>query len=165
MIFRLYHETRGGHVHCRLFAGAHDGALGKCGEFTMRLDEFEHFAWLVRSRFEFMPEVGFHDIPSANANGLANRILDQIRMRLTPDEYRQVYGMVTVALDDSFDLGVIAAGGAVIDDAPPRPYRRSDMPPIPLAASEIAADWFTLPPKMKTKARLLEMLERNGEYR
>ena len=27
MIFRLYHETRGGHVHCRLFAGQHEGAL------------------------------------------------------------------------------------------------------------------------------------------
>lgn len=31
--------------------------------------------------------------------------------------------------------------------------------------SEIAADWFTLPPTMRTKARLIEMLENNGEYR
>ena len=50
MIFRLYHETRGGHVHCRRFAGKHDGALGKCGNLTMKVDEFEAF---VR-RFAFI---------------------------------------------------------------------------------------------------------------
>lgn len=43
MIFRLYHETLGGHVHCRLFSGKHDGALGKCGEIVMRVDEFAIF--------------------------------------------------------------------------------------------------------------------------
>lgn len=43
MIFRLYHETAGGHVHCSLFAGSHDGALGKCGDFTMRIAEFKEF--------------------------------------------------------------------------------------------------------------------------
>ncbi len=43
MIFRLYHETKGGHVHCRLFAGPHDGALGKCGDLTMKVEEFKWF--------------------------------------------------------------------------------------------------------------------------
>lgn len=43
MIFRLYYELRGAHVHCRLFAGPHDGALGKCGDLTMRGEEFEQF--------------------------------------------------------------------------------------------------------------------------
>jgi hypothetical protein len=43
MIFRIYHETAGGHVHCRLFSGSHDGALGKCGDFCMRVDEFDAF--------------------------------------------------------------------------------------------------------------------------
>ena len=43
MIFRLYHVTLGGHVHCRLFAGKGEGALGKCGDLTMRVDEFELF--------------------------------------------------------------------------------------------------------------------------
>lgn len=43
MIFRLFHETRGGHVHCRLFVGPHEGALGKCGDITMRVNEFELF--------------------------------------------------------------------------------------------------------------------------
>ena len=43
MIFRLYHETRGAHVHCRLFAGPREGALGKCGDLVMREPEFEEF--------------------------------------------------------------------------------------------------------------------------
>ncbi len=43
MIFRLYHETKGGHVHCRLFSGPHDGALGKCGDLTMKVEEFALF--------------------------------------------------------------------------------------------------------------------------
>ena len=43
MIFRLYHDTRGGHVHCRLFSGRNDGALGKCGDFVMRVEEFALF--------------------------------------------------------------------------------------------------------------------------
>ena len=47
MIFRLYHTTKGGHVHCRLFAGLRDGALGKCGDITMRTDEFEQFKKLA----------------------------------------------------------------------------------------------------------------------
>lgn len=41
MIFRLYHETLGGHVHCRLFVGRKEGALGKCGDLTFRVEEFE----------------------------------------------------------------------------------------------------------------------------
>jgi hypothetical protein len=43
MIFRIYHETAGGHVHCQVFAGRHDGALGKCGDLCMRVEEFEIF--------------------------------------------------------------------------------------------------------------------------
>lgn len=43
MIFRLYHFTQGGHVHCRLFAGPHNGALGKCGDLVMRTGDFDLF--------------------------------------------------------------------------------------------------------------------------
>jgi hypothetical protein len=43
MIFRLYYETSGGHVHCRFFAGPHEGALGKCGDLTMRVEGFKWF--------------------------------------------------------------------------------------------------------------------------
>jgi hypothetical protein len=50
MIFRLYHETRGGHVHCRLFAGLHESALGKCGDLVFRSEEFATFV----KRFAFI---------------------------------------------------------------------------------------------------------------
>lgn len=43
MIFRIYHETKGGHVHMRVFSGAHEGAIGKCGDLCMRIDEFDQF--------------------------------------------------------------------------------------------------------------------------
>jgi hypothetical protein len=43
MIFRLRYRMLGGHVHCRLFAGTHEGALGKCGDLVMRIEEFELF--------------------------------------------------------------------------------------------------------------------------
>ncbi len=43
MIFRIYHETKGGHVHMRVFSGSHDGALGKCGDLCMRVNEFDAF--------------------------------------------------------------------------------------------------------------------------
>lgn len=40
MIFRLYYKRLGGHVHCRLFAGPQEGALGKCGDLVFRHEEF-----------------------------------------------------------------------------------------------------------------------------
>lgn len=36
--------------------------------------------------------------------------------------------------------------------------RARPRPPSYLTAAEIAADWFTLPPTLRTKAKLLEML-------
>jgi len=54
MIFRIYHETLGGHVHMRLFAGKQEGGLGKCGDLTMRIDEFEAFRNC--SLIDFRPE-------------------------------------------------------------------------------------------------------------
>jgi hypothetical protein len=54
MIFRIYHETLGGHVHMRVFAGKAEGALGKCGDLTMRVDEFEVFRNC--SLIDFRPE-------------------------------------------------------------------------------------------------------------
>ena len=47
MIFRIYHETLGGHVHMRVFAGKSEGALGKCGDLCMRTEEFEFFRDLL----------------------------------------------------------------------------------------------------------------------
>jgi hypothetical protein len=43
MIFRVYYEQAGGHTHMRWFAGTHEGALGKCGDLTMRNNEFAEF--------------------------------------------------------------------------------------------------------------------------
>lgn len=43
MIFRIYYEVVGAHTHMRVFAGAHEGALGKCGDLTMRNNEFIEF--------------------------------------------------------------------------------------------------------------------------
>lgn len=58
MIFRIYHETLGGHVHMRLFAGKRNGALGKCGDLTMRVEEFTAFQSLMQySQIEFYPEL------------------------------------------------------------------------------------------------------------
>ena len=55
MIFRLYHTTLGGHTHMRLFAGAHDGALGNCGNLVMRNEEFEQFR-AMSPNFQFRPD-------------------------------------------------------------------------------------------------------------
>jgi hypothetical protein len=43
VIFRIRYVTAGGHVHCRFFTGPHEGALGKCGDLVMRVNEFKLF--------------------------------------------------------------------------------------------------------------------------
>ena len=48
MIWRLYYAKHGDHVHCRLFCGMQKGALGKCGDLTMRHDEFTEFTRIHR---------------------------------------------------------------------------------------------------------------------
>lgn len=55
MIFRIRYVARGGHVHCRFFSGPHEGALGKCGDLVMRLDEFKAFRDSA-TFIQFMPE-------------------------------------------------------------------------------------------------------------
>ena len=57
MIFRIYYEAAGGHVHMRVFAGKRDGALGKCGDLCMRIEEFDDFRALTQhSQIEFRAE-------------------------------------------------------------------------------------------------------------
>ena len=61
MIFRIYWEPMGGHVHMRVFAGKQECGLGKCGDLTMRVDEFEQFriaTWDAHSAstIDFRPE-------------------------------------------------------------------------------------------------------------
>lgn len=43
MIFRIRFVVAGGHVHASLFAGHHEGALGKAGDFCLRNEEFAAF--------------------------------------------------------------------------------------------------------------------------
>lgn len=55
--FRCRWEIKGGHVHCRLFAGrSRELTHGKCGDFVMQEDEFWDFVDLVKSSIEFVPE-------------------------------------------------------------------------------------------------------------
>ena len=55
MIFRIRYDAAGGHTHCRFFAGPHEGALGKCGDLTMRNDEFDLFR-AAATFIQFHPE-------------------------------------------------------------------------------------------------------------
>lgn len=54
MIFRIYYQQRGGHTHCRMFAGPSEGSLGMCGNFTLRNEEFAEYR--KRFAFDFRPE-------------------------------------------------------------------------------------------------------------
>ena len=55
MMFRCYYRRAGGHVHMRIFCGIREGALGKCGNLCMRVEEFE--AWRAKpGAFVFIEE-------------------------------------------------------------------------------------------------------------
>jgi hypothetical protein len=40
MIWRIYYRSAGNHVHCRVFVGPQEGALGLAGILTLRQVEF-----------------------------------------------------------------------------------------------------------------------------
>ena len=46
MIWRVYYRSAGDHVHCRVFCGPVEGALGLCGNLTFRQREFTEFTQL-----------------------------------------------------------------------------------------------------------------------
>jgi hypothetical protein len=57
MIFKFRYRLLGGHVHIRMFAGTNPHALGKCGDLTMRPEEWEHFRLRTRhGGFEFVDD-------------------------------------------------------------------------------------------------------------
>jgi hypothetical protein len=60
MILRIRYRVQGAHVHCRVFIGPHEGALGLCGELVFRPDEFEVIQQLQGKRatwrLEFVEE-------------------------------------------------------------------------------------------------------------
>lgn len=42
MVFKIKHEKRGGHIHCRLFAARMSNmTFAGCGDFCVREEEFE----------------------------------------------------------------------------------------------------------------------------
>lgn len=54
MIFRVYYKRRGGDFHCQMFSGIQAGALGKCGDLVMKVEEFKEF-FKIRG-IEFLQE-------------------------------------------------------------------------------------------------------------
>lgn len=70
MIFHIYHETLGGHVHMRMFAGPHNGALDKCGDLTMRAEEF----WDFMSRFGRPGQIGFQHEPNSRCRAKGGEV-------------------------------------------------------------------------------------------
>ena len=65
MVFKLKYKVGGGHTWVRLFAGPDVDHLGKCGEFTMRNEE-----WMV---FRFVLAGG--EEAAERANPTATRVL------------------------------------------------------------------------------------------
>lgn len=127
MIFRVRYypelNNRGGYVHCRLFAGPQDGALGKCGDFTMREDEFRRF---MRVRgIEFAPEDGWGSAPLTPWEGnlyqgpeeTAAHCIEPMMDNPSRDGHPETHRRIIEALQDAFDLGVRAAGGSIFDTA------------------------------------------------
>lgn len=54
MIFRVYHQQQGGHVHCSLFVGNElNTTFAKAGDFVLTKKEFEIFEGLLRHRAGF----------------------------------------------------------------------------------------------------------------
>lgn len=122
MIFRVRYYPEplaGAHVHCRLFAGPHDGALGKCGDLTMRHEEFRRF---MRVRgIEFEPEAGASRITPwegllyPGSEETAAHCIEPLMDNPSRDGHPETYRRIIVALQDAFDLGVRAAGGAIFE--------------------------------------------------
>lgn len=75
-IWRCYYVRRGGHVHCRLFCGPAEGALGRVDHpekaLVFRLDEFTEFTKIrkviaVDFRLETKPD-GTPDLDSSGGD-------------------------------------------------------------------------------------------------
>jgi hypothetical protein len=62
VIWRCYYVKHGGHVHCRLFCGPIEGALGKCGDLCFRDHEFTEFTGIRKViAMDFRRELGPND--------------------------------------------------------------------------------------------------------
>jgi hypothetical protein len=57
MIIRMRFKVLGGHVHLRVFtAPAKNMTFAKCGDLTVRLDEWDRWRDMLHSAVEFLPE-------------------------------------------------------------------------------------------------------------
>ena len=69
MKWRMYYEKRGGHVHCRLFCGMKEGALGKCGDLCFREEEFTEFTYVYQCLpIEFRREMDADGNPAGDSD-------------------------------------------------------------------------------------------------
>lgn len=114
MIFRVRYRLAGGHVHCRLFAGRQEGALGKCGDLTMRDEEFRRF---MRVRgIEFEPEADADRLAPWDGNlypGPEETAAYCIEPMISLADGAESSLRIVVALQDAFELGVRTAGGSI----------------------------------------------------
>lgn len=117
MIFRVRYRLAGGHVHCRMFAGRQEGALGKCGDLTMRDDEFRRF---MRVRgIEFEPEADADRLTPWDGNlypgpvETAVHCLEPMMIDIPSRGHPEATRRIVVALQDAFELGVRTAGGSI----------------------------------------------------
>lgn len=70
MIWRMYYVKQGGHVHCRLFCGPIEGALGKCGDITFREEEFTEFTRIRKViAMDFRREMDKDGAPAGDSDG------------------------------------------------------------------------------------------------
>ena len=54
MIFRIYHQQGGAHVHCSLFVGQElNMTFAKAGDFVLSSNEFQVFKILLENRAGF----------------------------------------------------------------------------------------------------------------
>ncbi len=70
MLWRIYYRSKGNHVHCRVFCGPVEGALGKCGELTFRQHEFTEFTQLRKVlAMDFLTEIKTDGTPDIDPSG------------------------------------------------------------------------------------------------
>lgn len=48
MIFKFRFQEGGAHTHVQLYAGESEGALGRCGSFAMRNEEWKLFKEILK---------------------------------------------------------------------------------------------------------------------
>lgn len=67
MIWRCYYKRMGQHIHCRLFSGPIEGALGMNGSLTFRVEDWIEFVQVKRVlAMDFRREVNLDGSPAGD---------------------------------------------------------------------------------------------------